>query len=161
MILGDHDIVEALDAGAIRTDPHPEPEQVQPASLDVRLGDTFKKEGMSAPWQNSDEVVLEPGVRYLGTTEETVTLPNDIAAQLSGRSTVARRGVIVHKTAGWIDPGFAGEITLELLNMSSEPVTLGVGSRVAQLVFHELKRPSSGYDGQYQGQSGPTKGGEL
>jgi dCTP deaminase len=101
--------------------------------------------------------ILEPGVRYLGETEESVRLPNDVAAQLAGRSSIGRLGVIVHKTAGWVDPGFQGSITLELMNLGDEPVHLEAGERVAQLVFFKLDERSSGYDGNYQNQSGATK----
>jgi dCTP deaminase len=104
-----------------------------------------------------EEHKLIPGKRYLGHTKETIGLPNDIAAQLAGRSSIGRQGVIVHKTAGWIDPGFEGDITLELMNFGSEPVDLQAGERIAQLVFFKLDYPSEGYDGSYQNQSGPTQ----
>lgn len=161
MILSGKTIADQLDPmtfhGGIEVDPNPEQNQIQPASLDVRLGREFYKEGMDAPWTNDDEVVLEPGVPYLAHTKESIDLPNDIAAQLTGRSSIGRQGIIVHKTAGWIDPSFTGQLTLELMNMSNQKRTLEVGSRVAQLVFFQLDRPSSGYNGKYQGQSGATQ----
>jgi dCTP deaminase len=156
MILSDKSIHAKIASGKIGIEPTPDTGQVQPASLDVRLGREFYKEGMDAPWTNGEEVVLEPGVPYLAHTKESIDLPNDIAAQLTGRSSIGRQGIIVHKTAGWIDPGFKGEITLELLNMGNEEKTLEVGSRVAQMVFFQLDHPSSGYTGQYQNQSGAT-----
>lgn len=156
MILSDKSIHAKIASGRIGVEPTPDTEQVQPASLDVRLGCEFYKEGMDAPWTNDDEVVLEPGIPYLAHTKESIDLPNDIAAQLTGRSSIGRQGIIVHKTAGWIDPSFTGQLTLELMNMGNEEKKLEVGSRVAQMVFFQLDRPSSGYDGQYQNQSGAT-----
>lgn len=129
---------------------------LQPASYDVRLGKTLYDVDANTTVE-SDSHTLEPFQRYLGHTEEMISLPDDIAAQLAGRSTIGRKGVIVHKTAGFLDPSFTGQVTLEIMNLGTEPVTLEVGSRVAQLVFFELDQPSSGYDGKYQGQTGPTK----
>jgi dCTP deaminase len=134
----------------------PDEEQIQPASLDVRLGEELYS-------FSDDERVeekfhhLQPGERYLGHTVEKIDLPNRYAAQLAGRSTIGRMGVIVHKTEGWIDPGFKGSVTLELLNLGKEPVMLQSGLRVAQLVFFKLDQPSTGYDGSYQQQEGATK----
>lgn len=160
MILSDKSIKKHLDHQevdhTIKVNPCPYDNQVQPASLDVRLGEELYS------FSDDERVeekfhVLEPGERYLGHTKETITLPNHIAAQLAGRSSVGRMGVIVHKTAGWIDPGFSGEITLELMNLGEEAVNLQAGSRVAQLVFFLLDQPSLGYDGSYQQQTGATK----
>lgn len=155
MILSDSSIAEHIGTGKIGIDPAPDEIQVQPASLDVRLGDEII-DVESGRELLSDEKFLAPNRRYLATTRETIDLPDDIAAQLAGRSTVGRRGIIVHKTAGWIDPGFHGEITLELMNLGSSPKELQPGDRVAQLVFFHLDNPSNGYDGSYQGQEGPT-----
>lgn len=159
MILSDRSISARLD-GDLEVTPTPSEEQIQPASLDVRLGselyDVEADERMV-----SDTHTLQPGRQYLGHTREEITLPNDLAAQLTGRSTVGRMGVIVHKTAGWIDPSFSGQVTLELYNMSHEPVSFDVGDRIGQLVFIPLDRPSSGYSGQYQGQTGATEHGSL
>lgn len=155
MILSDTTIRQRLDNGELVLTAV-EDEQIQPASLDVRLGwelyDCFEDE-----YSESDDThELVPGRRYLGHTVEHVCLPNDVAAQLAGRSSIGRMGVIVHKTAGWVDPGFSGSLTLELMNLGDQPVTLDVGQRIAQLVFFGLDRDSSGYDGQYQYQNGPT-----
>lgn len=157
MILSDHSIRQSLsNRGGIGIDPLPDDEQIQPASLDVKLGrevyrfDTDQR-------HKSPRHRLQPGDRYLGHTKEEIDLPNNIAAQLAGRSSIGRQGVIVHKTAGWIDPGFTGEITLELMNLGNEPVDLRTGERVAQLVFFRLDQTSSGYDGSYQGQKGATE----
>jgi dCTP deaminase len=156
MILSDMEIIDKVGRGEIGCDPHPNQEQIQPASLDVRMGEELYhcEEGKT---ETAGQHPLKPGKRYLGHTKETVELPDNIAAQLTGRSTIGRLGVIVHKTAGWIDPGFKGSVTLELLNMGESPVTLSVGDRVAQPVFFKLGTPSSGYDGKYQGQQGATR----
>jgi len=156
MILADSSIEEALSIGDIGIEPEPTEEQIQPASLDVRLGKKLYEfdRGYSV---NSNQHRIQPGKRYLAETKEEVELPNHIAAQLAGRSSVGRQGVIVHKTAGWIDPGFKCSITLELMNLGDEPVDFQAGERIAQLVFFKLDYPSRGYDGHYQEQSGPTK----
>jgi len=156
MILSDHSIREALDSGKISIDPVPDEIQIQPASLDVRLGDEIVdvESGRSL---TSHENHLAPSRRYLAHTRERIELPNDVAAQLAGRSTVGRKGVIVHKTAGWIDPGFKGTVTLELMNLGRSPVKVEQGDRIAQLVFFVLDQPSSGYDGKYQHQNEPTQ----
>lgn len=156
MIYADHTLRSLIEDGILRVDPHPTDEQFQPASLDVRLGEKLyhveKDKTVTSPQHR-----LQPGERYLGHTKEEITLPPHIAAQLAGRSTIGRMGVIVHKTAGWIDPGFSGEITLELMNLGSEPVDLKSGQRVAQLVFFKMMQtPKQLYDGHYQHQTGPT-----
>lgn len=156
MILSDASIERAIHENEIGVDPLPQGKQIQPASLDVRLGREvfhFGKEGSVRATQHR----LQPGERYLAHTKEEITLPNHIAAQLAGRSSVGRQGVIVHKTAGWIDPGFQGEITLEMMNLGDEPVDFQAGERVAQLVFFKLDYPSKGYDGSYQNQEGATQ----
>lgn len=158
MILSDHDILRDLDSGRIDVEPSPDPVQIQPASLDVRLGSELYNPSEDAVIACEDHHTLAPNTRYLGHTTETVSLPDDVAAQLTGRSTIGRLGVIVHKTAGWIDPGFSGSVTLELYNHADRAVPLDVGQRVAQLVFFELSSPSSGYDGKYQNQSGIQEG---
>lgn len=129
---------------------------VQPASYDVSLGEKIYDFECDR-FIESDEHTIEPFTRYLGHTNECVDLPNNIAGQLAGRSSVGRRGIIVHKTAGFIDPSFTGDITLEIMNFADDAVTLKKGERIAQVVFFELDRQSSGYDGKYQNQSGPTK----
>lgn len=156
MILSDRSIEKAIDRDEIGIDPTPSSEQIQPASLDVRLGrELYHFDGDKRV--TSPQHRLQPGERYLGHTNSTIELPDDIAAQLAGRSSVGRQGVIVHKTAGWIDPGFKGQITLELMNLGNEPVDFHAGERVAQLVFFRLDHPSEGYSGSYQNQSGATQ----
>jgi dCTP deaminase len=105
--------------------------------------------------------VLHPGEFGLGSTIEAVVIPHDLVATVDGRSSIGRLAVVVHATAGFIDPGFEGQITLELSNIGPIPVKLYPGMRVAQLVFHELKSPaempygSAERGSSYQGQRGP------
>ena len=106
-------------------------------------------------------MILHPGDFVLGTTKEHVEIPHDLVAAVEGRSSLGRLAVIVHATAGWIDPGYHGEITLELSNLGAAPVALTPGMRVCQLVFTELKsratRPYGEQRGsKYQDQKGPT-----
>lgn len=161
MILSDKSIAQQISAGRIGVDPEPRPDQYQPASLDVRIGGEIYNPRHDAYTTYEDTIPVIPGDRLLGTTVETIDLPNDLAADLSGRSTVGREGVIVHFTAGWCDPGWTGQITLELYNFDDDIHEFEVGDRVGQLVFFPLDQPSSGYDGQYDGQEGPTKAGDL
>lgn len=156
MILSDKSIRQAIVDDRIEVSPDITHEQIQPASLDVRLGNEFFDAETGKRWE-SDALRLEPGERYLAHTKETVSLPNDIAAQLAGRSTIGRRGIIVHMTAGWCDPGFEGDIVFEMMNLGKEDEWLSEGERVAQLVFMQLDTPSEGYDGSYQGQEGATE----
>lgn len=137
MILPDKVIRTAIDRGTIGVDPAPDDVQIQPASLDVRL---------------DEAVTLRPMTPEMPLTRERVELPNDVAALMTGRSSVARKKVIVHKTAGWIDPGFRGQIMLEMLNLGDEVVDFDEGARVAQLIFMSLTGESDGYKGQYQNQ---------
>lgn len=160
MILSDTEIFDAVADGDIVIEPAMEPDQLQPASVDVRIGSELYDVDADTHIR-TDRLCLQPGQFYLGTTQERVELPNDIAAQLAGRSSLGRMGVVVHKTAGWIDPGFQGQITLELYNFSTTDVIIHPGDRVGQLVFMRLSRPSQGYDGQYQQQTGIQPAGEL
>jgi dCTP deaminase len=156
MILSDKTIEQFIVNGHIEVSPSITEEQVQPASLDVRFGHELYDVHEDRHLED-DSHVLEPGRAYIGHTRDYISLPNEIAAQLTGRSSVGRKGVIIHKTAGWIDPCFEGQITLELYNFSSEPVSFDVGDRIGQLVFFMIDKKSSGYDGQYQGQTGITR----
>ncbi len=156
MILSDRSIREYVETGYIGVSPEPQDEQFQPASFDIRLGEDLIHPSSSSKFTDRQEHELKPGEAYIGHTKDYIELPKNIAAQLAGRSSVGRRGVIIHKTAGWIDPGFEGEITLELYNFSNNVQTFEVGERVGQLVFFKTDKPSQGYDGQYQGQEGPT-----
>lgn len=157
MILSDHDIRKAIFDGKIEVAPFDE-SLLQPASLDVRLDCKFARicPDVSGDYEVEKAVWLEPGQFLLGATFEYISLPNDIVARLEGKSTLGRQGLIVHATAGYIDPGFRGFITLELSTYS--PIHLRVFEPVAQLSFHRLSSPSSGYKGKYQdAPAGPTR----
>jgi len=161
MILSSQTLQNHVERGIIGIDPEPTADQYQPASLDVRLGNSLYNYETDTEIISTDKLTIEPGTFYLGHTQETVKLPIDVGAQITGRSTIGRKGIVVHKTAGWIDPGFQGEITLEIFNFTSEPHELAVGSRVAQLVCFRCDRPTEGYQGQYQGQAGIETSGSV
>jgi dCTP deaminase len=180
MILSDVDIQARLREGDLRIDPLDDPElQIQPASVDLRLGNDFivftpghipciyidRVDDAASYTQavripDEDHFILHPGEFALGTTMELVRIPHDLVGRLEGRSSLGRLAVIVHATAGFIDPGFEGRITLELTNVGKVPVALKPGMRCSQIVFHELKTPSARPYGaargsKYQGQTGP------
>jgi dCTP deaminase len=180
MILSDRDILARLETGDLVVDPIEDLDlQVQPASVDVRLGRRFLEfERANVPCihpnredelddyvtetvvDDDDEFVLHPGDFVLGTTKERVEIPPDLVAQVEGRSSLGRLAVVVHATAGFIDPGFSGKITLELSNLGKVPVALTPGMRISQLVFTELssraERPYGEERGsKYQDQDGP------
>jgi len=155
MILSGTSIAHNIYTGNIEVEPEPDNVQYQPASLDVRLGEEIV-DAQNGRHLKDDQHQLEPNRRYLASTKERISLPNDMAAQLTGRSTIGRRGIIIHKTAGWVDPGFEGTLTLEILNLGRLPKKVQPGDRIGQLVFFVLDKPSWGYDGKYQGQQGPT-----
>ena len=180
MILSDADILRRLEEGDLVIDPLDDVDlQVQPASVDVRLGREFlefQRANIPCIHPNSenevseyvdetlvedgDEFILHPGDFVLGTTHERVEIPPDLVAQVEGRSSLGRLAIVVHATAGFIDPGFRGHITLELSNLGSAPVALNPGMRISQLVFTELKTPAdrpygSARGSKYQDQSGP------
>lgn len=177
MILSDGDIEVALDTGHLVVEPLDDPQQqIQPASIDVRLGDKLKSRSdemdMIDPLRLKNGVheeydipetgyAIQPGEFVLGTTIERVEMPLDLLAQIQGRSSIGRLGITVHSTAGIIDPGYEGQITLELTNEGQEPVLLYPKMRIGQLIFKELKSTAQrGYgddeSSKYQGQEGPT-----
>lgn len=160
MILSERTIRHAVETGRIGIDPTPEPAQYQPASVDVQIGPEIY-DVLTDTQRIVDDIVLRPGDRYLAHTIETVDLPNDIAAMLVGRSTLGRAFVQVHQTAGWLDPGFTGQVTLEVGNFSHSVVVLQPGDLVGQVVFLPTDEPTSGYDGQYQDDTGAVPPGEL
>jgi dCTP deaminase len=130
--------------------------RVQPASVDLQLNRVLKNiDGETFYLNEKNKYVLQPGEFILGSTVEYVTLPHDIVARVEGRSSVGRLGVMVHVTAGYIDPGFIGNITLELFNCSDKPFQLNFGDCLCQIVFETLssscKQP---YDGKYYGDTG-------
>lgn len=134
--------------------------QIQPTSVDLRLGNKLKLDS-TGEIQKADEgetLILQPDEFYLAHTKENINLPKDLCANIEGRSSVGRKGVIV-ETAGFVDAGFNGELVLELVNFTNNPIELEVGSRVAQLVLKETKEESNvGYgdmeDSKYQNQKG-------
>lgn len=157
MILSDNDIEQALADGRITITPDPRSDQIQPASLDLRMGevmyDQFRDELVEA---EDGTLSIQPWTFYLGTTLDEVWIAEDLTAQMTGRSSFGREGLVVHLTAGFCDPDFEGELTLEMFNFSLDPIDIEPGERVAQLVFMETKTASEGYTGQYAGQRGPT-----
>jgi dCTP deaminase len=177
-VLSDRTIKEQVAAGRILINPL-DVEAIQPASVDLRLDDSFRIFRMTTrPYVNVREpvddltelvtigheepFVLQPGAFCLATTLETITLPNDIVARVDGRSSLGRLGLLVHATAGYVDPGWTGKLTLELSNQSQMPIALYYGMRIAQISFLRLSsaadRPygSPGLRSKYQGQTGPT-----
>ena len=181
MILSDRDIRLRLRQGDLKIAPLvDEALQIQPASVDLRLGGEFivyrsaqvacldprDPETLSAAAERivvagDDAFVLHPGEFGLGTTVEEVTIPADLVGRVDGRSSVGRLAVVVHATAGFIDPGFRGQITLELSNIGPIPVRLYPGMRIAQIVLQTMTSPaerpygSSQRGSHYHGQLGP------
>ncbi|MCB1029436.1 MAG: dCTP deaminase [Microthrixaceae bacterium] len=178
MILADASIRALIDSGALVFDPY-EPELVQPASVDVRLGRQFRvmrnsrlthidpvtvddtlMETVNVP--DGGPFVLHPGEFALGHTAETLGLPDNVVGIVNGKSSLGRLGVQVHATAGFVDPGFRGVIVLELSNVATLPILLRPGMKVAQMVFQHLDRPAERPYGhpdlgsKYQGQQGAT-----
>lgn len=159
-MLSDRDLRHALHAGDLTVTPL-QAGAVQPASIDLRLGDQLATPD-GAPYPIGGGCWLNPGVFLLGHTAETIGLSPALAARLEGKSTLGRRGLVVHVTAGFIDPGFRGQITLELANLSADPVWLEAGMRVSQLSVYRLSSPaavpygSAALGSHYQGQSGPV-----
>lgn len=180
MILSDRDIRAALREGRITIEPLDAPEvQIQPASVDLRLGNHFvvfrhaakpfidPLEDDASLFTERVEIAegeaffLHPGEFALGTTRERVTLPEDLVGRVDGRSSIGRLGVMIHSTAGYIDPSFRGTITLELSNVGKIPVALRPGMRVCQISFHQMTSAAehpygSGRGSKYQDQTGPT-----
>jgi dCTP deaminase len=178
MILSDRSIREEVAAGRIRLDPFDDA-LVQPCSVDVRCDHRFRvfhpgrypyidvKQAMPdltelVEIDGDRAFILHPGEFVLGATLERIGLPDDLVARLDGKSSLGRLGLQVHSTAGLADPGFVGQITLELSNVASLPIAIYPGMRIAQLVFERLSTPADapyGHDrlnSKYQGQSGPT-----
>lgn len=145
---------------------------VQPASLELTISDSVVRPDGQKRMHVEDEadrnrIYIRPGEFLLGSTRETVNIPNDLLARVEGKSSWARKGIMVHVTAGFIDPGFRGQITLELYNLSRTTHTILVGSRVAQLALEELDHPadrpygSPGLGSHYQDQQGATPGAAV
>ena len=152
MILSDRTLFKMLEAGTLSITPL-DKEQVQPASVDIRLGNTFSiVEDLS-----TGVITLKDEVQFvLATTMEYVSLPDNLTAFVEGRSSLGRLGLFI-QNAGWVDPGFQGEITLELFNANRCAIELKAGRRVGQLVFAEMDDTAlKPYNGKYQGQKGAT-----
>lgn len=167
MILSDGAIRNRVAAGTLAISPLEE-EQIQPASVDIRLGNTFSvvEDSSSGIITMEKEIryktiqaetyLLLPGQFVLATTMEYIALPDDLTAFVEGRSSLGRMGLFI-QNAGWVDPGFEGEITLELFNANRCAIELRAGRRIGQLVFSEMDGPAHNpYRGKYQGQRGAT-----
>jgi dCTP deaminase len=161
-VLSDQTILRLLDTGELSIDPLDIDSQIQPSSVDLTLaGHTIPLNERYAPKTDQEEVTFRPGEAYLGSTREHIDLPEDVCAMLKGRSSIGRKGVQIH-TAGWIDAGFHGELTLEVVNFSKEPQTFKRGTRFCQLVLLPLDdTPNESYatktDAKYNGQQGATR----
>ncbi len=180
MILSDADILKRLEAGELVIEPIDDLDlQIQPASVDLRLGEEFLEfQRANIPCihpereqevdeyvtetvvEEGEEFILHPGDFVLGTTHERVEIPPDLIAHVEGRSSLGRLAVVVHATAGLCDPGYRGQITLELSNLGTAPVALTPGMRISQLTFTELTSPAdrpygAGRGSKYQDQTGP------
>ena len=178
MLLSDRDIRAEIAAGRVAVEPFAE-SMVQPSSVDVRLDRFFRvfenhKYSVIDPSIEQSELtrevvvepnehfILHPGEFVLASTYEIITLPDDIAGRLEGKSSLGRLGLLTHSTAGFIDPGFSGHITLELSNVANLPVKLFPGMKIGQLCLIKLSPPaehpygSAVYASRYQGQRGPT-----
>jgi dCTP deaminase len=178
MIYSDRSIREAVAGGQIVIDPF-EPSHVQPSSVDLRVGNGFRifvnhryseidprspQEALTQLVEvaEGDPFMLHPGEFVLGSTQERVKLGDDIVARLEGKSSLGRLGLLIHSTAGFIDPGFEGHITLELSNVATLPIAIYPGMKIGQISFYrmttaaEFPYGSPELGSKYQGQSGPT-----
>jgi len=156
MILSDKDIKEAIKKGRINIEPLLDPDvQIQPSSVDLRLGNEFRLfKYVETPFidprninfeitelkkiEDTDKFIIHPGDFVLGTTLEYIKVPDDIVARLEGRSSMGRLGLVIHSTAGYIDPGFEGRITLEISNLGKMPIALYPKMRICQIVFETM-----------------------
>ncbi|HET7684220.1 MAG TPA: dCTP deaminase [Marmoricola sp.] len=178
MLLSDRDILSEIEARRIRVDPYDET-MIQPSSIDIRLDRFFRVfENHKYPHidpaadqsdltrevepEGEEPFILHPGEFVLGSTYEVVSLPDDLAARVEGKSSLGRLGLLTHATAGFVDPGFSGHVTLELANVATLPIKLYPGMKIGQLCFFRLSSPSlhpygsEKYGSRYQGQRGPT-----
>jgi len=178
VVLSDRDIRAAIEAGRIRLDPY-DPACLQPSSVDLHLDRTFRVFRNSRyPYidvreaqpdltellsvEDEQPFILHPGEFVLGQTVEWVELPADLVARLEGKSSLGRLGLLIHSTAGYVDPGWKGNLTLELSNVANLPITLYFGMKIGQISFHQLSSPverpygSKELGSKYQGQTEPT-----
>lgn len=177
-VLSDRTIKEELAAGRLVIEPLDEA-NIQPASIDLQLDRVFRIFRVTRrpfvdvrqPMEDLTELVtieddepfiIQPGTFVLGSTLESVTLPDDIVARVDGRSSLGRLGLLVHATAGYVDPGWTGKLTLELSNQSQMPIALYYGMKISQISFLRMSTPvdrpygSDSLASKYQGQTGPT-----
>src|ERR1700745_1251285 len=177
MVLSDRTIRALIDEGQIEIDPY-DPSLLQPSSVDVRVDRYFRVFRNSrypfidvkAEQEDLTELVrlehepfiLPPGEFVLGSTLERVRLPDDLVARLEGKSSLGRLGLLIHSTAGFIDPGWDGHVTLELSNVATLPITIYPGMKIGQISFMQMTEPaanpygSSTLGSKYKGQEGPT-----
>jgi dCTP deaminase len=178
VILSDRDIRTALEAGRIGIEPF-DSADVQPSSVDLHVDRFFRTFhnarhpyiDVKKPMEDLTELVevaddeafiLHPGEFVLGSTSEYVKLPDDLVARLEGKSSLGRLGLLIHSTAGYVDPGFQGHLTLELSNVANLPITIYPGMKIGQISFFELTSAAEHPYGagalrsKYQGQRGPT-----
>lgn len=178
MLLSDRDILAELETGRLALDPF-DPGMIQPSSIDVRLDRFFRVfENHRYPHidpceeqpdltrmvepNGDDPFILHPGEFVLASTYEVISLPDDLASRLEGKSSLGRLGLLTHSTAGFIDPGFSGHVTLELSNVATLPIKLWPGMKIGQLCVFRLSSPaehpygSDKYGSRYQNQRGPT-----
>jgi dCTP deaminase len=177
MVLADRTIARLLAAGRIEIDPYDEA-LLQPSSVDVRVDRYFRvfrnnlypfidvkqaQEDLTELVEvGAEPFILHPGEFVLGSTLERVRLPDDLVGRLEGKSSLGRLGLLIHSTAGFIDPGFDGHVTLELSNVANLPITIYAGMKIGQLSFVQLSEPagapygSGALGSKYQGQQGPT-----
>ncbi|MCW2882259.1 MAG: deoxycytidine triphosphate deaminase [Sphaerisporangium sp.] len=178
MLLSDRDIKAEIESGRVKIDPF-DLEMIQPSSVDVRLDRYYRVfENHRYPHidpsveqpeltrlvepHGDEPFILHPGEFVLASTYEVIGLPDDIAGRLEGKSSLGRLGLLTHSTAGFIDPGFEGHVTLELSNVATLPIKLWSGMKIGQLCMFRLSSPaehpygSTKYGSRYQGQRGPT-----
>jgi dCTP deaminase len=177
-VLSDRDIRSALEAGDVAIRPY-DPKDLQPSSVDLHLDRSFRvfrnnrypyidvrspQPDLTELLRVSDDepFILHPGEFVLGSTLERIQLPDDLVARLEGKSSLGRLGLLIHSTAGFVDPGWDGHVTLELSNVANLPITIYYGMKIGQLSFVQLSEPAErpyGSDelgSKYQGQQGPT-----
>jgi len=177
-VLSDRDIRAALEAGTVKIRPY-DPVDLQPSSVDLHLDRAFRVfRNNRYPFidvrqpqpdltellrvEEDEQFILHPGEFVLGQTLEWVELPNDLVARLEGRSSLGRLGLLIHSTAGYVDPGWKGNLTLELSNVANLPIALYAGMRIGQISFFRMSSPverpygSPELRSRYQGQSEPT-----
>jgi dCTP deaminase len=178
VVLSDRTIKRLLDEGRIEIDPY-DPALLQPSSVDVRVDRFFRvfhnarypyidvkqpQEDLTELVEVDEETafILHPGEFVLGSTLERVRLPDDLVARLEGKSSLGRLGLLIHSTAGYIDPGWDGQVTLELSNVANLPITIYYGMKIGQISFVQLSEPAdspygaAGVGSKYQGQRGPV-----